>query len=435
MTQSPSSGLAAAADAVELAQHLVDSGCAAVRANGGVDANQVVAYDLAHAAAAVATARASLYLRRPRRDRGAPGHRVRGRRAGRPDRPGGGREAAWGVEAGWSAPAADFLAARRDPAALAALAQRRGTAPPRQRLRAGARDVPPLRRGEGAPARRARPPHQRRHPRGDHHRPGRAGRLRAVGPRGVRRLRHRRGERLHGHGRRHRGVELGLAGHRRLADHPARDPHPGPGLRRHRGAEEAVAAQAGLGRGAGRGGGDRARLRLRRRRHRHLGHPDRRGMADQRGQDLVHLRRPGRRAHAAGPHRPGPLPGASWALHVRGREAPRRRPRLRVHPGRRRAAGRSGSGRLEGRPIDTIGYRGHALLRAVLRGLVRPRRQPGRRTRRPGQGLLPPDAGLRERPAADRGPCPRGHAGGLRSRLRPTPPIARCSGRRSATTN
>src|ERR1700733_16016767 len=60
MTQSPSSGLAAAADAVELAQHLVDSGCAAVRANGGVDANQVVAYDLAHGAAAVATARASL---------------------------------------------------------------------------------------------------------------------------------------------------------------------------------------------------------------------------------------------------------------------------------------------------------------------------------------------------------------------------------------
>ena len=122
MTQSTSPGLAAAADAVELAQQLVDAGCAAVRANGGVDANQVVAYDVAHAAAAVATARASLTY-------GALGDTEEllatafvadvvadliGRVAG--------REAGWGVEAGWSAPAADFLAARRDPAALAALA-------------------------------------------------------------------------------------------------------------------------------------------------------------------------------------------------------------------------------------------------------------------------------------------------------------------------
>ena len=41
----------AAAEAVELAQRLVDRACAAVRAGGGVDANQVVAYDVAHAAA------------------------------------------------------------------------------------------------------------------------------------------------------------------------------------------------------------------------------------------------------------------------------------------------------------------------------------------------------------------------------------------------
>ena len=60
MTQTPSPGMAAAAEAVELAQGLVDSGCAAVRDHGGVDANQVVAYDVAHAAAAVASARATL---------------------------------------------------------------------------------------------------------------------------------------------------------------------------------------------------------------------------------------------------------------------------------------------------------------------------------------------------------------------------------------
>ena len=122
MTPSTPSGLAAAADAVELAQHVVDSASAAIRANGGVDANQVVAYDVAHSAAAVATARAALTY-------GALGDAEEllatafvadvvadliGRVAG--------REANWGVEAGWSTPAAAFLAARRDPAALAALA-------------------------------------------------------------------------------------------------------------------------------------------------------------------------------------------------------------------------------------------------------------------------------------------------------------------------
>ena len=52
--------LADAADAVDLAQRLVDQACAAVRERGGIDPNQVVAYDVAHAAAAVATARATL---------------------------------------------------------------------------------------------------------------------------------------------------------------------------------------------------------------------------------------------------------------------------------------------------------------------------------------------------------------------------------------
>jgi (2S)-methylsuccinyl-CoA dehydrogenase len=121
MTQTSPQGLAAAATAVDLAQQLVDLGCAAVRAHGGVDANQVVAYDVAHAAA-VATARATL-------DYGARGETeeriatafvadVLADLAGKVA----GREAAWGVEAGWNAPAAAFIAAYRDPAALAALA-------------------------------------------------------------------------------------------------------------------------------------------------------------------------------------------------------------------------------------------------------------------------------------------------------------------------
>src|SRR5271154_3998383 len=122
MTQAASPGLVAAGSAVELAQGLVDLGCATLRATGGVDANQVVAYDVAHAAAAVATARATLAY-------GAHGETEErlalafvadvladlvGRVAG--------REAAWGVELGWSAPAGTFLLTHRDPAALASLA-------------------------------------------------------------------------------------------------------------------------------------------------------------------------------------------------------------------------------------------------------------------------------------------------------------------------
>jgi (2S)-methylsuccinyl-CoA dehydrogenase len=122
MTEPMSPGLAAAAAAVDLAQLLVDQACAAVRANGGVDANQVVAYDVAHAAAAVTTARATL-------DYGARGETeellatafvadVLADLAGRVA----GREAAWGVKVGWNESAADFMEAHRDPSALAALA-------------------------------------------------------------------------------------------------------------------------------------------------------------------------------------------------------------------------------------------------------------------------------------------------------------------------
>ena len=52
--------LAAAAAAVEAASAVVDGAARHLAANGGVDANQAIAYDLAHAAAAVETSRALL---------------------------------------------------------------------------------------------------------------------------------------------------------------------------------------------------------------------------------------------------------------------------------------------------------------------------------------------------------------------------------------
>jgi (2S)-methylsuccinyl-CoA dehydrogenase len=126
VTTPPVPDLASAADAVDLAQRLVDLACAAVRDAGGIDTGQVVGYDVAHAAAAVASARATL-------EYGALGE-VEARIAaafvadvvadlvGRVS----GREALWGVESGWDAPAAAFLTAQRDPAVLAALATTEG---------------------------------------------------------------------------------------------------------------------------------------------------------------------------------------------------------------------------------------------------------------------------------------------------------------------
>jgi len=121
-----SSVLAGAAEAVALAQRLVDAACAAVRANGGVDANQVVAYDVAHAAAAVATARSTLQYGERGDVEAAIANAfvadvvadLTGKVAG--------REALWGVEPGWAAPIEGFLQVQRDPAVLAALATTEG---------------------------------------------------------------------------------------------------------------------------------------------------------------------------------------------------------------------------------------------------------------------------------------------------------------------
>ncbi|HEX3794966.1 MAG TPA: acyl-CoA dehydrogenase family protein [Acidimicrobiales bacterium] len=126
MTQPESSALSAAAEVVDLAQHLVDAACAAVRDGGGIDANQVVTYDVSHAAAAVATARATLTY-------GGLGEveaniatafvaDVMADLAGRVA----GRESAWGVEPGWHTPAAGFMETYRDPAFLASLATTEG---------------------------------------------------------------------------------------------------------------------------------------------------------------------------------------------------------------------------------------------------------------------------------------------------------------------
>jgi (2S)-methylsuccinyl-CoA dehydrogenase len=117
----PAPDLSAAASAVDLARDVVQRGLAHVAATGSVDADQVVAYDLAHAAAAVETARTLL-------DYGAKGDEearitvafaaeavadVAAKLYG--------REAAWGVDAAALDGARTVVAAYRDPAFLASI--------------------------------------------------------------------------------------------------------------------------------------------------------------------------------------------------------------------------------------------------------------------------------------------------------------------------
>jgi (2S)-methylsuccinyl-CoA dehydrogenase len=120
--------LALAAAAVDVARGVTRRAAATLAAEGpaAIDEHQVVAYDLAHAAAAVDIARCAL-------EYGAHGPLeaalgvafaadavadTAGRVAG--------REALWGVEPGVFDPARDFLAAYRDPAWMAELAEQPG---------------------------------------------------------------------------------------------------------------------------------------------------------------------------------------------------------------------------------------------------------------------------------------------------------------------
>jgi (2S)-methylsuccinyl-CoA dehydrogenase len=118
--------LTAAASAVDAAQRVVASGVRTVAAAGSIDDNQVVAYDLAHAAAAVETARTLL-------DYGAKGDlEARIACAFVADAVGElaakvfGREQLWGVDAGALDDARLFVSSYRDPAFLAALAGEEG---------------------------------------------------------------------------------------------------------------------------------------------------------------------------------------------------------------------------------------------------------------------------------------------------------------------
>ena len=61
----PSRDLHAASLLIEDAQRIIDAAVKELASRGGIDQNETLAYDVAHATSAIATARA-FYLRRPR---------------------------------------------------------------------------------------------------------------------------------------------------------------------------------------------------------------------------------------------------------------------------------------------------------------------------------------------------------------------------------
>jgi len=118
--------LTTAADVVELARSVVQAGTRSLKAGGGPDADQVLAYDIAHAGAAVETARSML-------DYGALGETEAaiacafvadavGELASRLF----GREAIWGIDPTALDAARAFCATYRDPAFLASLGGHEG---------------------------------------------------------------------------------------------------------------------------------------------------------------------------------------------------------------------------------------------------------------------------------------------------------------------
>ena len=126
MTAIAAPDLPAAADAIDLADRLVGKAVRHLAATGGPDVHQVLAYDLAHAASGVATARSLL-------DYGAKGeleakitcafaadmvHELASKLLGRED--------AWGVERDPLVNAHAFISQFRDPEFLASLANQPG---------------------------------------------------------------------------------------------------------------------------------------------------------------------------------------------------------------------------------------------------------------------------------------------------------------------
>ena len=142
----PPVDLDATAELIERGHEVITSALGVLDGRGGIDANETLAYDLAHAASSLAAARSCLTYAA----RGDVEARLVAAflalalsdLAGRVL----GRESSWGLEDDWFTPFRSFVTTYRDPSFLRDSRRVARAAPPGRRLRDGGVDVSPLRR-------------------------------------------------------------------------------------------------------------------------------------------------------------------------------------------------------------------------------------------------------------------------------------------------
>ena len=122
----PPLDLADASELLDRAQSVIDGALVNLKRSGGVDAHQSLAYDVAHAASALATARSSLgYAAQGEVESQLVAAFIAVALSDLSTRILG-REALWAVEGDWYTPFASFVAAYRDPEFVASLAETPG---------------------------------------------------------------------------------------------------------------------------------------------------------------------------------------------------------------------------------------------------------------------------------------------------------------------
>ena len=126
MVTTPPLDIDVAADLIEQAREIIDGAAKELAVRGGVDANESFAYDLAHAASALATARSSLEYAAKGDDEARLVAAFLALALSDVAASVLGRESTWNVKADWFGPFHDFVATYRDPAFLAGLAETPG---------------------------------------------------------------------------------------------------------------------------------------------------------------------------------------------------------------------------------------------------------------------------------------------------------------------
>ena len=158
----PPPDLTGAAAAIELARSVITGAARHLAEQGATatDVYQVIAYDLAHSAAAIETAQAALEYGRHGPVEAALAAAFAAEAVWDLATRLLGREARWGAEAGALSAGVGFRGRPPGPG-LAGIPGRRSRAPPpRRRLRAGGRHLPEVRRGTHPPGGRAHSPRE-----------------------------------------------------------------------------------------------------------------------------------------------------------------------------------------------------------------------------------------------------------------------------------